>query len=187
MLSPRQILSFAACFALLLLAQPQPVTYVIGCCLLAIGLWIRIWGCGHLRKNKEVITSGPYRYVKNPLYVGTFVIAVGGIVAAGGPQMPALLIWTVLGPVFLILFFGFYMPRKKRIESGRLTKYFGEAYAVYDRAVPDFVPQLRPYPAAVQQPWQLAVFLDNHEIGLDFLLIAAFALMPFVRPWVLGA
>ncbi|HLU38386.1 MAG TPA: methyltransferase [Planctomycetota bacterium] len=185
--SPRQILSIAATLALLLLADPQPVTYVVGCCLAAMGLAVRIWGCGHLRKNKEVVTSGPYRYVKNPLYVGTCLISVGGIVAAGAPTMPALLVWAVLGPAFLIVFFGFYMPRKKRIESARLTKFFGEAYAVYDRAVPAFVPSLRPYPAAAIRPWRLAVFLDNHELGLDLLLIAAFAVMPFVRDWVFGA
>lgn len=187
LLSPRQLLTYAAVVAMLLLAQPQPVTYGIGATLAALGIGVRVWACGHLRKNKEVVTSGPYRFVKNPLYVGTFLITVGGILAAGGPELPSFLVWSALGPVFVLVFFGYYMPKKKRIESARLAKYFGEAYAVYDRAVPDFVPSLRPYPQAARLPWRWDVFADNHEIGMDLLIVALFALMPFARGWLLGA
>lgn len=184
LLSIRQILTYVAVLLLLALADPQPLTFGIGAGLALAGLAIRVWACGHLRKNQEVVTSGPYAFVKNPLYVGTFLIAAGGLLAAGSPRMPAVLLWTVLGPAFLLVFFGYYMPKKRRVEGERLTKYFGPAYARYAEAVPDFVPKLRPYAERVPQPWRRIVFLDNHEFGLDLLILSLFALMPLVAGWV---
>lgn len=181
LVTPRQALTFAAVAAVLLLADPQPVTYPIGCMLGALGIGVRLWGCGHLRKNQEVVTSGPYAHVKNPLYVGTFLLALGGIVAAGSPRMPALILWVAVGPLFLLIWFGWYLPRKERVEGARLRKQFGPEYERYDQAVPAFVPQIAPYAEASSARWNLATLLSNHEIGLDLLLILLFAAMPLVR------
>jgi protein-S-isoprenylcysteine O-methyltransferase Ste14 len=178
------LLTFAVVAALLYIADPQPVPYAIGCALGLLGILIRVWGCGHLRKNQDVVTSGPYAYVKNPLYVGTFLLAVGGALAVGSTEMPALLAWVVIGPLYLLVWFGYYMPKKQRVEGERLRKHFGAAYDEYDRAVPAFVPSLRRYAKASNARWSLATFLSNHEIGLDVMLVLMFAAMPFARGWV---
>lgn len=182
-MSIRQLLTFAAVLALLWVADPWPPTYVTGCALAAIGIWIRAWGCGHLRKNLEVTTSGPYAYVRNPLYLGTLLIAAGGILAAGSARMPSLLAWAVLAPLFLVYFFLIYMPKKRRIEGGRLEDRYAAEFEEYNRTVPELLPSLRRYPKATRRPWSWSTFRDNHELGLDLLLVVVFAAMPLVADW----
>jgi len=184
LVSPRQLLTFAAVLLLLWIARPQPVTYPLGCAFALLGILVRVWGCGHLRKNQDVVTSGPYAYVKNPLYVGTFLLSLGGVLAVGSPEMPSLLAWVAIGPLYLLVWFGYYMPKKQRIEGDRLRKHFGPAYDEYDRAVPAFVPSLRRYPKASSAGWSMQTFLSNHEVGLDLMLVAMFAVMPYAHGWV---
>ena len=93
------------------------------------------------------------------------------------------LLWTALGPLFLVLWFGYYMPKKQRIEGNRLRKHFGSAYDEYDRAVPAFVPSLRRWPSSSRAPWHWPTFLSNHELGLDVLLVLLFVAMPFAQDW----
>jgi hypothetical protein len=116
--------------------------------------------------------------------VGTFLLAVGGVLAVGSPQMPSLLAWVLIGPLFLLSWFGYYLPKKQRVEGERLRKHFGEAYEEYDRAVPAFVPSLRRYAKASAARWSWQTFRSNHELGLDVLLLAMFAVMPYARGWM---
>src|SRR5262245_5715006 len=95
--SIRQGFTYAAALGLLLIARPWWPTFPIGCAIAAAGIGLRVWACGHLRKNRELTTSGPYAHVQHPLYLGTFLIALGAIVAAGSPAMPSLLIWVLGG------------------------------------------------------------------------------------------
>lgn len=179
--TPRQLLTFAAVAVLLVLADPQPITYAAGCVLAALGIAVRVWGCGHLRKNQAVVTSGPYAHVKNPLYLGTFLLAAGGVLAAGSPRVPGVLVWAVFGPAFLLGWFGWYLPKKQRVEGARLQKAFGPEYEQYATAVPAFVPQLARYSGASPARWSLATLRSNHELGLDVLLVLLFVALPFAR------
>lgn len=181
-ISPRQLLTYAAVAALFLLADPMRATYAAGCVLALSGILLRVWGCGHLRKNEELVTSGPYAHVKHPLYLGTFLIALGGIVAAGSPRLPGLLLWIVAGPVFLGAFFGYYLPKKKRVEGERMARFFGGRYAEYARNVPDFLPSPAPWAGASRQPWDYATFRRNHEIGMDLLVAGMFAAILLLPP-----
>ena len=87
--SPRQIVAYATVVLVFFLADPQTPTFIAGCLVAVVGVGFRVWGCGHLRKNKDLITTGPYAYVKHPLYLGTFLVSCGGIIAAGSPESPA--------------------------------------------------------------------------------------------------
>lgn len=176
-LSPRQLLTYAGVAALLYLSDPMPVTYAIGCLFAAAGIALRVWACGHLRKNENLTTSGPYAHVKHPLYLGTFLIAFGGILAAGSTRVPAVFIWAAAGPVFLAAFFGYYLPKKKRVEGERMARFFGDAYTEYGAAVPDFLPSLSPFRNASRQAWDYGTFRRNHEIGMDAVVVALFAAM----------
>lgn len=178
--TPRQLLTYLAVIGLIVLGDPQLPTFLAGVSLALIGVAIRIWGCGHLRKNKDLITTGPYAHVKHPLYLGTFLISCGAILAAGSPTMPALLIWAVIAPAFLLSFFGFYLPKKKRIEGGRMATRFGDLYPEYDRAVPDFVPSLRRYDSEPKRRWNWGSFRQNNELEMDLLIVALFSLVLFM-------
>lgn len=184
--SVRQIFTYIVALGVLALARPVMPYYAIGCGLALVGILIRVWGCGHLRKNKELITSGPYAHVQHPLYLGTFIITVGAIIAAGSPQMPSLLLWVVAGPAFLIAFFGYYLPKKKRVEGARLAERFPAEYPAFARVVPAFVPTLRGYPQTTPHAWSSANFWTNNELGMDLLIAAIFGLMlliPRIVPW----
>jgi len=121
---------FAAVF--LVFARPTPFTLMIGAVISVIGLLIRAWASGHIRKNKTLAISGPYAYTRNPLYVGSLVMGVGFTIASG--------VWW-LAILFAILFLGIYLP-VMRVEEKELTEIFGESFENYAREVPLLVPRL---------------------------------------------
>src|SRR5688572_3999794 len=86
-LSFRLLFVYALVIVLIYFAKPDltKAYFWLGLIPIALGQVVRIWAAGHLSKNKELTTTGPYAYVKNPLYVGTFLIMVGfGVIAQGG-------------------------------------------------------------------------------------------------------
>jgi protein-S-isoprenylcysteine O-methyltransferase Ste14 len=124
------------CGALFLIfARPRPLTLIIGGAIAVFGLILRAWAAGHIRKNAQLATSGPYAFTRNPLYLGSFFLGVGFTVASSQP---------LLGLLFAALFLGIYLP-VMRVEAATLAELFGEDYARYARAVPLFVPRLFPY------------------------------------------
>jgi protein-S-isoprenylcysteine O-methyltransferase Ste14 len=137
-------------------AKPVPALFVAGLVATLAGEAIRVWAAGHLYKNERVTTSGPYAFVKNPLYLGTLLIMVGLCIMASN--------WVLLA-IGLAVFAVYYAPFKQRRESGRLRERFGESWTRYDRAVPGYLPRLTPYPARDRQPWRWDAFIRNDEHG----------------------
>ena len=124
------------CGALFLIfARPRPLSLAIGGAVALVGLTLRAWAAGHIRKNAQLATSGPYAYTRNPLYLGSFLLGVGFTIASAQP---------LLGILFAALFLGIYLP-VMRVEAATLAELFGEDYTRYARAVPLFAPRLRPY------------------------------------------
>ena len=64
------------------LSQPSKFSMEVGLPISVLGLLLRAWAAGHLAKNQELATSGPFAYVRNPLYLGTLITAAGLVVAA---------------------------------------------------------------------------------------------------------
>lgn len=172
--SPRQIAVYGAVVALLLIARPQMPTFLAGCALALVGIAVRVWGCGHLRKNQEMINSGPFAHVQHPLYLGTFFVATGALLAAGSPEMPGLLLWAVVGPAVAITFFCYYLPKKRRVEGARLESAFGEQFTDWKSSVPVFIPKITPYKRTAGKRWEWQVFQGNHEWQMDLLIMVLF-------------
>jgi protein-S-isoprenylcysteine O-methyltransferase Ste14 len=133
-----------ALVALAFYARPDPVGWGAGLVVAGLGVAMRSWAAGYLIKSKALITGGPYAYVRNPLYLGRVLIGTGMCVAARAPEglgLPAYP-WPNVAVIaaFYAFFFGYYMPRKERVEPARLLEYHGEAYARYRDAVPSIVP-----------------------------------------------
>ncbi|MGB8508091.1 MAG: isoprenylcysteine carboxylmethyltransferase family protein, partial [Pyrinomonadaceae bacterium] len=105
-----------------------------------LGLAIRAWSAGHIRKNAQLATSGPYAHTRNPLYLGSFVLGIGFTIAASS----SVLLFALLGGIFAALFLGIYLP-VMRVEAKTLAELFGDAYEAYARAVPLLFPRLTPY------------------------------------------
>ncbi len=164
-ISPRTLLAFVPAAALLVLARPVTVHLAFGVPLVLGGEALRIWACGYLQKNVVLTTAGPYRFVKNPLYVGTFLILSGLLWAAWSPVPPANWLGWLL-PLFLGAFFLFYLPRKQRLEGERLRKRFGKEYDEYSAAVPAFIPRLTPYRRTLPDDprWSASLVRRNSEL-----------------------
>lgn len=110
-------------------AHPRWWTLIVGAAVAALGIALRAVASGHVQKNRELATNGPYAYVRNPLYLGSIIIAIGFALAARD-------VWIA---VALVLFFcAVYIP-VIRSEQEYLRAHF-PAYADYARRVPCLLP-----------------------------------------------
>lgn len=158
--------------AALAFARPAPAAAAVGTILVLAGGALRVWSAGHLVKTRRLTRSGPYAYLRHPLYAGTLLIGVGFFVAAGGPAAP------VAAGVLLPIFFGYYLPSKERIEGARLERRYGDAYRAWRDSVPALLPAGRRWPppglahAAEPAPrWSAQRFRESSE-GVTLLALA---------------
>lgn len=155
----RLLLLWALIVGLVWIAKPTPIGVTIGFLVAAAGEAVRFWAAGHLLKTQELVTSGPYRYTRNPLYLGRLLIFTGLCVMA---QMPWQANWIVLVLGYAV-FFGYYLPRKERVEPARLRTLHGEAFDRYFAAVPALFPTLKPYAHVSSSGWSSDRMLRNRE------------------------
>lgn len=167
----RLIALFAVIVGLVWIARPVTWLVLVGAAVAAVGEWVRWWAAGHLLKTKELVISGPYRYTRNPLYLGRFLILTGLCIAAGLPYGSN---WVLL-VVGWVVFFGYYLRRKERVEPARLREHHGEAYDRYFEAVPALFPTFRPYAATSDLRWTWERLLRNREQWMVIGLTIAFA------------
>ena len=154
-------------------AHPSAASLAWGLPLAIAGLVLRAWAAGHLRKNQKLTTSGPYAWVRNPLYVGT-LLAVGGCLIAAA--QPVLFFFNV--SAFMVI----YTPVVEQ-EEQHLRKLFPE-YEEYARRVPQFVPRLPGERSG--QGFAYGIYRRNKEYKamLGFLWAYAFlALKAFFVSW----
>ena len=121
-------LGFVVGLCVMVLARPTWRTIVAGASVGGLGESIRIWAAGHLEKSREVTRSGPYRYARHPLYVGSSVMAAGVAIGAGS--------WAVAALV--ALYMGSTIAAAVRTEEAFLRRRFGEEYDAYaERRAPE--------------------------------------------------
>lgn len=152
-----------------LFARPRPLTLAIGGAVALLGLILRAWAAGHIRKNTELAVSGPYAYTRNPLYLGSFLLGIGFTVASGQP---------LLGLLFAALFLGIYLP-VMRVEAATLAGLFGEDYGRYSGAVPLFIPRLFPYrdERGTDVKFDASLYLRYREYRAALGLVIAWSLL----------
>lgn len=117
----RVMIGFIAGVAAIWFSDPTPRTVAFGAAIAAAGEWVRIWAAGHLEKGREVTTSGPYRFTRHPLYLGSTIIGIGLAVASAS--------------VVVVLLVGLYLAvtlgAAIATEEAHLTEKFGAAYPAY--------------------------------------------------------
>ena len=134
--------------------------------MVVVGLLIRAWSTGHIRKAEHLAVSGPYAYTRNPLYVGSFVIGVGFSIAAG--------VWW-LALLFCALFIGIYLP-VMRVEAEDMRRIFGADFEEYQQSVPLFVPRLTPWRATPTR-FDSKLYLRYREYQAAMGAVAAMAVL----------
>lgn len=162
-------LGFLCGVLFIILARPRPMTLAIGGLVAVLGLALRAWAAGHIRKNSALATSGPYAFTRNPLYLGSFLLGLGFTVAAGR--------WW-LGLLFVALFRGIYLP-VMRVEAQTLAELFDEDYKVYARSVPLFFPRPLPYRDAKTEEvrFDASLYMRYREYRAALGLVIAWGLL----------
>ena len=117
----RVALGFVSAAVMFVLARPTWESWRAGLLVAAVGECLRIWAAGHLEKGREVTRSGPYRFLRHPLYAGSMLIAVGVAISARG-ALPALLAG---------LYMGVTVAAAIQVEEAHLREAFGTAYDDY--------------------------------------------------------
>jgi protein-S-isoprenylcysteine O-methyltransferase Ste14 len=134
------------------LSRPTLESLTIGLPISILGLTLRAWAAGCLAKNQQLATGGPYAYTRNPLYIGTLLVAIGLVVAARNP-------W--LGVLFTAVFLFVYLP-VIQLEEQHLRRLFPD-YATYAAEVPALIPRLTPYPRKSSNPFRASQYQRNQE------------------------
>jgi protein-S-isoprenylcysteine O-methyltransferase Ste14 len=148
----------------LFLSRFDPRFLIPGIMLVTIGELIRIWAAGHLRKEEVLTTGGPYRFVRNPLYIGSFFIAIGFCLVSG-----SIWVWIIVIAYFLLV----YVPVVKYEESVLREKF--PEFINYSSRVPAFVPTLYPYEPSTS--FSFDQVLRNKEYNAVIGIIAGFLLL----------
>ncbi len=148
-------IAMAWAFVILLgfMARSYPTPPGIVLCFL--GATLRYWASGYLRKDSRPAVGGPYAYVRNPLYLGTYLMAVGVAWAIG--NIPLLISVSVI-------FAGVYHFIIKDEET-KLRQIFGEPYLKYCELVPRFFP--RPIPANRQRLLEVNPEISHHQFSRE--------------------
>jgi protein-S-isoprenylcysteine O-methyltransferase Ste14 len=141
-------------------SRPTAESMMWGVPISLAGLALRAWAAGCLAKNQQLATGGPYAHTRNPLYIGTMLVAVGLAVAARSPWLAAL---------FAAVFLFVYLPVIQN-EEQHLRAIFAD-YAAYADRVPALWPRFTPARSEKSNPFQGALYLRNQEYqaGLGFL------------------
>jgi rfaE bifunctional protein nucleotidyltransferase chain/domain len=103
------------------LAAPTVASIALGGLTAVPGEALRIWAAGHLQKAREVTTSGPYRFVRHPLYLGSSVMGLGFAIASGT-------LWSAL---VVLAYLALTMPTTARREEASLDRDLRGAYSAY--------------------------------------------------------
>lgn len=115
-----------------LAATPTPRFIAIGGLIASLGLLVRALAAGHLKKSEELTTSGVYSRTRNPLYLGSSLLAAGFAIAGHS--------W-VAGAIVAV-YFGVFYYAVMRNEEEELRGRYGEAFRTYAARVPLFFPRM---------------------------------------------
>jgi protein-S-isoprenylcysteine O-methyltransferase Ste14 len=115
---PLGFLSAAIAFVL---ARPSWPSWIVGLAVALVGESLRLWAAGHIEKGKEITHSGPYRFVRHPLYVGSTMLGLGFAIAAHSVAVAAL----------VALYLGVTLTAAVRTEEAALDEKFSGGYADY--------------------------------------------------------
>jgi protein-S-isoprenylcysteine O-methyltransferase Ste14 len=127
-------LGFAFAAFYIWIARPNWTSLAAGTAIAIPGILLRALASGHVKKNEELTTSGPYAYTRNPLYLGSLIMAIGFAIAARS-------MWVLL--VMLVMFVAIYLPVIRSEESFLREKFLD--FEEYARNVPRLLPRVSAY------------------------------------------
>lgn len=146
-------LGFFVALLFLVLARPTLRSMLWSLILVVPGVFLRGYASGYVKKNAELTISGPYAFTRNPLYLGSFMIAFGFAMASRSPTIA-----LVLAAGFAVI----YVP-VIRAEEEYLRATFAE-FQAYSSHVPRLIPRLSPADLGTEPGrFSMALYLQHRE------------------------
>ena len=142
----RQFVGIMFLALLTIVGAPIPALYWPGVLLTVPGIVVRLWASGHVKKNKQLAVTGPYAFVRHPLYVGNHLIMFGFCAASG-------LWWSFVAAIALSLFF---YPQTIREEDSKLARLFPDEWPAWASQTRALIPRLTPYRSDTTAEWSFS-------------------------------
>lgn len=150
-------LGFVSGLVAILLAKPSWPSWIAGACIATSGEFLRLWAAGHIEKGREITRSGPYRFVRHPLYLGSTLMAVGFALASHSIVVAALSFAYVSTTIVAAI----------RTEEAHLDRAFEGAYSKYREG----------QGGAMERAFSWKRAAANHEYQAVMGLAAVFAIL----------
>lgn len=167
-------LGFAFAALYLWRARPTGISLLAGVAIAVLGLAIRAIASGHVNKNEELARTGPYAYVRNPLYLGSIVLAIGFAVAARD---------IIVAALILVMFVVIYVPTIRSEENFLRTRF--STYSDYAREVPRLFPRTLRF-GGMSQGFSRELYLKHREYNASFGAAAMLAALVVKMLWFRG-
>jgi protein-S-isoprenylcysteine O-methyltransferase Ste14 len=175
----RGLLLVPIALALVLFGQPTEFSAVAGIAIALLGELLRVWAVGYSGATTRadvvtapaLVTAGPYALMRNPLYVGNAIIAIGFTVAFSGGVPLGQWFWLlVFALAVIITVYAAIIP----LEEEHLAHAFGMRYTEYTTLVPRFIPWKGPMVASKQQgTWNKKVILNAEIVTIGWFVLMA--------------
>ena len=153
--------------AVLYFSRPAPRSILLGALAGIIGLGVRAYAAGYLHKQEVLTVTGPYAFTRNPLYLGSAILALGAGIATRS--------W--ISALVLIVYFAVFYSIVMKREAQELHSRHGVFFEEYARSVPLFIPRLTAAKLSgdLAGSFSFAQYKKNHEwqatVGFLFLLL----------------
>ena len=135
----------------------------VGIGLVVCGLALRTWAVGILRKGSQLTTTGPYRMMRNPLYLGSFLLMLGFATIIDDAEN----LWVILGPMLALYYF------KVREEERGLAARFGAQWTAYSDCTPRLVPRRLSLDRTAD--WRMSQWMLSREYRAPLSVLAGLA------------
>src|SRR5260370_10359507 len=171
-------LGYALAIAFLWFSRLTSRSILLGVLAGIIGLWVRVNAGGYLRKQEVLHVTGPYAYTRNPLYLGSSILALGAGIATRS--------W--ISASILIVYFAVFYSIVMRREASELHVRHGASFEEHARAVPLFFPRLTAarLPGLSAGSLSFAQYQKTHEwqaaVGFFFRFVSFAAISRFRLP-----
>jgi len=137
-----------------LLSQLEPAWFFPGLTVSIFGQLLQIWCMSTIKTQKELTVTGPYMFVRNPMYLGRFFLIFGIMLMTGNPWLLGL----------LVIIYYFYMVNRVKREEKILAGLFGRDYEDYCRDVHPYLPGLKRFDPARIRSFNRESFEQNNVL-----------------------
>lgn len=151
--------------------KPRYWLYFAGAAFIIVGMVIRLWASGHVIKNKVLATTGPYAFVRHPLYVGNLALLSGFALASS-------LWWAI--PLLIGFLLAFY-PASIRHEDTKLHRKFDKEWEQWSKKTPALVPRFTPYQPGQRGNWSFRQSLQENGEPIIALFLMFCLYMLYVK------